>query len=88
VVFAIEILVLIDERLTHPRSMFLVHAEYDGLLEAVAAFLQKLRDLLRDNLGAVVEHERVVKVLGVVDAVLDLLSYGARKPSRMPCFNE
>ena len=54
--------------------MFLIHAEDDGLLETVAAFLQELGDLLRDELGAVVEHQRSVEILGVVDAVLDLLA--------------
>ena len=54
--------------------MFLIDAEDDGLLEAVAAFLQELGDLLRDQLGAVVEHQGAVEILGVVDAVLDLVA--------------
>ena len=29
---------------------------------------------LRDQLGAVVEHQRAVEILGVVDAVLDLVA--------------
>ncbi len=37
--------------------MLLVDAEDDGLLEAVAAFLQELGDLLRGELRAVVEHD-------------------------------
>ena len=41
-----QIGILADERLPHPRRMFLVDAEHDGFLEAVAAFLQELRDLL------------------------------------------
>ena len=54
--------------------MLLIDAEDDGLLEAVAAFLQELGDLLRDQLRAVVEHQRAVEILGVVDAVLDLVA--------------
>ena len=65
--------VLVDERLPHARGVLLIDAEDDGLLEAVAAFLQELGDLLRDELGAVVEHERAVEILRVVDAVLDLV---------------
>ena len=54
--------------------MLLIDAEDDGLLEAVAAFLEELGDLLRDQLGAVVEHEGAVEILRVVDAVLDLVA--------------
>ena len=74
VVLGDEIGVLVDERLPHPRRVLLIDAEDDGLLEAVAALLQELGDLLGDQLGAVVEHQRAVEVLGVVDAVLDLLA--------------
>ena len=63
------------ERLAHPRRVLLIDAEHDGLLEAVAALLQELGDLLRDQLGAVVQHQRAVEILGVVDAVLDLLAF-------------
>ena len=55
--------------------MLLIDAEHDGLLEAVAAFLQELGDLFGDELGAVVQHQRAVEILGVVDAVLDLLAF-------------
>jgi hypothetical protein len=34
--------------------VFLVHAEDDGLLESVAAFLQEVGDLLGGEFGAVV----------------------------------
>ena len=51
-----------------------VDAEHDGLLEAVAALLQEVRDLLGDQLRAVVDDERPVEVLLVVDAVLDLVA--------------
>ena len=69
-----QIGVLVDERLAHSRRVFLIDAEHDGLLEAVAALLQELRDLARDQLGAVVQHQRAVEILGVVDTVLDLLT--------------
>ena len=60
-----EIGVLVDERLPHPRRVLLIDAEDDGLLEAVAALLEELGDLLRDQLGAVVEHQRAVEILGL-----------------------
>ena len=44
-------IVLVDECLTHPGGVFLIDAKHDRLLEAVAAFLQELGDLLRDELG-------------------------------------
>ena len=54
--------------------MLLIDAEDDGLLEAVAALLEELGDLLGDQLGAVVDDQRAVEVLLVVDAVLDLVA--------------
>lgn len=54
--------------------MFLVHAEHDRLLEAVAARLQELRDPGRDQLGALIQHQGAIEVLGVIDPVLDLLA--------------
>ena len=51
-----------------------IDAEDDGLLEAVAAFLQEVGDFLGDELGAVVDDQRAVEILGVVDAVLDLVA--------------
>ena len=66
--------VLVDERLAHAGGVFGVHAEDDGLLEAVAAFLQELGDLLGDALGALVDDQVAVEVLLVVDAVLDLVA--------------
>ena len=59
--------------------MLLIHTEDDGLLEAVTALLQKLRDAARDQLGALVKDQNAVEVLGVVDAVLDLLSIAVRR---------
>ena len=54
VIFVAEVLVLVDEGLAHAGRVFLVHAEDDGLLESVAAFLQELGDLLGGEFGAVV----------------------------------
>ena len=78
VILVAQILVLVDERLPHARGVFFVHAKDDGLLEAVAAFLQEIRDLLRDKLRAVVDDEGAVEVLRVVDAVLDLVAVAVR----------
>ena len=66
--------VLVDQRLAHARGVLVVDAEDDGLLEAVAALLEELGDLAGDQLGALVDDERAVEVLLVVDAVFDLLA--------------
>ena len=62
------------EGLAHARGVLRVHAEDDGLLEAVAAFFQKLGHLPGDPLGALVDDQVPVEVLLVVDAVLDLVT--------------
>ena len=54
--------------------MLRVDAEDDRLLEPIAALLEEVRDLLRDELRPVVDDERAVEVLLVVDSVLDLLA--------------
>ena len=74
VILVAQVLVLVDQGLPHPRGMFLIDAEDDGLLEAVAALLQEIGDLLGNQLGAVVDDERAVEILRVVDAVFDLLA--------------
>ena len=51
-----------------------IDTEYDGLLEAVAAFFEELSDLLGDELGAVVENEGAVEVLLIINAVFDLVA--------------
>ena len=62
------------ERLAHAGGVLGIHAEDDGLLEAVAAFLEELGDPLGDELGALVDDEDSVEILLVVDAVLDLVA--------------
>ena len=74
VIFVAQIFVFIDQSLPHPRSMFLIHTKHDGFLETVVAFLQEIGNLLGNELGAVVNNERAVKILGVVKAVLDLIA--------------
>ena len=74
VVLIYQIGVLIDEGLSHAAGVFLVDAKDDRFLEPVAAFLQKLRHLAGDQLGAFVQHQGVVKVPGVVGAVFDLIA--------------
>ena len=69
-----RVFVLVNQGLPHPRSMFLIHAKDDGFLEAIAAFLEEIRDFFRDELGAVVDNERAVEIPRVVDAVLDLIA--------------
>ena len=54
--------------------MLFVNAEDDGLLHAVSAFLQKFCDAARYDLGAVIEYERPVEVLLVINAVFDFIS--------------
>jgi hypothetical protein len=53
--------------------MFLIHAKHDCFLETIAALFQKVRDFLGDKLGAVVNDERAVEILGVVYAVFNLV---------------
>ena len=54
--------------------MFGIDAEDDGFLEAVAALLEEFRHFAGDEFGAVVEHQRAVEILVVVDAVFDFLA--------------
>ena len=75
-----EVGVLVDEGLAHACGVLPIHAENDGLLKAVAAFGQELRDLAGDELGPFVEHEVAVKIPGVVDAVLDLHAVAIELP--------
>jgi hypothetical protein len=53
--------------------MFLIYAEDDCLLHAVATFLEELCDALGNQFGAIVDHQSAVEILGVVDAVFDLV---------------
>ena len=63
--------VLIYERLTHAFRMVDIDAEDDGLRVPVG-FLEELGHLLRDLFGALFDDELPVKILLLVDAVLDL----------------
>ena len=54
--------------------MFLVHAEHNCFLVTIAALFQEVRNFLGDKLGAVINDERAVEILGVVDAVFDLIA--------------
>ena len=74
VIRAHQIGVLVNERLAHPGSVLLIDAEEDRLLKAVPAFLQELRDFPGYEPSPVIQDQRAVEVLGVVDTVLDLLS--------------
>ena len=78
VILVAQVFVLVDQGLPHARGMFFIHAKDDGLLEAVAALLQEVGDLLGDELGAVVDDERAVEVLRVVDAVFDFVAVAVR----------
>ena len=79
-----EVGVLVDQRLAHARGVFLIDAEDDGLLEAVSAFLEELRDLPRHNFRSAVDDECAVEVLDVVDAVLDFLALAVELTSFWP----
>ena len=52
-----------------------INAKDDRLLKPVLALLQKTRDLARNDLRALVDHERPVEVLLVVNPILDLLAF-------------
>jgi len=58
--------------------VFLIDAEHDGFLVTVAALFEERRDLLRREEGTVVKHQRAVEVRGVVDAVLDLVTFAVQ----------
>ena len=73
-----EVWVLIDERLTHSSCVFLIDTEKDRLLEAVPALLEEFGDTLGDQLRAIVDHERSVEILLVIDPVRHLLALPVR----------
>jgi len=79
-----EVWVLVHQRLAHAGGMLLVDAEDDGFLEAVAAVAQELRHLGRNQPGAVVNDEGAVEILGVVDAVLDLVAVAVERAGGGP----
>ena len=64
-----QIGVLVNEPLAHPGSVLLIDAEENGLLKAVPAFLQELRDFPGYELGSAIQNQRAVEVLGVIDPV-------------------
>ena len=72
--------VFVDERLPHTGGVFLVHAEDDRLLEAIAAFLQIPGDLASHQLGAFVQDQSAVEVLEVVETVFDLVAVPVELP--------
>ena len=71
VVHVAKILVLIDQRLAHACRVFLINAEDDRFLEAVAAGFEEIADFGSHQLGAILEHQRAVEILLIVDAVFD-----------------
>ena len=64
--------------------MFLIDAKHDGLLEAVATFLKEIRNLLGNELGAVVNDEGAIKILGVVDPVFYFIALAVGVPPLRP----
>ena len=72
--------VIVDERLPHAGGVFLVDAEDDRLLEAIAAFLQIPGDLASHQLGAFVQDQSAVEVLEVVETVFDLVAVPVELP--------
>ena len=67
-------LVFIDQRLPHPEGVLGVHAENHGFLVGVADFLQVTRDGLRHEFRALVYDDVPVKVLLVINPVLELVA--------------
>ena len=80
VVLVAQVLVLVNQGLPHAGGMFLIHAEDDGFLEAVAALLEEVGHLFGDELRAVVNDEVAVEILGVVDAVFDFVAVAVECP--------
>src|SRR5690606_9542875 len=79
-----EIGILVDQRLAHPRGMLLIDTEDDGLLIPVAALLEEGGDLPSYEPGAVIDDERAIEILGIVDPVLDLLAMAVELPLLRP----
>ena len=69
VVVTRQVGVLVDERLSYAGGVFLVDAEDDCFLKAVAAFFQEFGDVAGNGPCAAVQHQGFVEILGVVDAV-------------------
>ena len=68
-VFVAQVLVLVDQCAAHAGGVLFIDAKDDGLLVAVAALLQEVGDLGCDQLGAVVDNQGAIEVLGVVEPV-------------------
>ena len=55
--------------------MFLVNTENYRLLKTVSVFLQEFGDLSGDELCAVIQNQRAIEVLAVVNTVLNYVSF-------------
>ena len=82
-----EIGIVVDQHLAHARGVVDVFAKNNGLGKAVGG-LEKLADALRDCLVALGEHQCLVHVALVVDAVFDELTLavdlaGRRSPAEV-----
>ena len=84
VVFIAQVFVFVNQSLPHSRSMFLIHAKENGLLEAISAFLEEIGDFLGNELRAVVNDDIAVEVLGVVNAVFDFIAFPVGIPPFWP----
>ncbi len=69
-----QVRVFVGDSLPHPRSVFGIHTEDDGFLEAIAAFLQELGHLPGDTFGALVDDHITVEVLLIIHAIFDLVA--------------
>ncbi len=88
VIFVAQVFVLIDQSLAHARGMLFINAKHNRFLETVVALFQEVRDFLGNELGAVVDNEGTVEILGVVNAVFDLVAVPVHiSPLRPVAFN-
>jgi len=62
--------------------VFFIHAKNNSLLETVPALLEKIRNFLGNELGAVVNDESTVEILRIVDAIFDLITSRSTSPAQ------
>jgi hypothetical protein len=74
-IFGDEVGVLVNQCAPHPGCMLLIHTKNNSLLESVTTLFKEFCDFSCNKLCSFVQHQYAVKVLDVVDAILDLLPF-------------
>ena len=79
-----QVAVLVGERLSHAGGVFGVDAEHDRFLEAIPALFQQVGNLPGYQLGPIIDHERPIEVLLVVDPIFDFVAFAIDFPRLGP----